>query len=269
MARPLKKGIDYFPLNVDMDEEDEHVYMLEAKFGVEGFGVLIKLLMWIYRNGYYYSWGEKEQLFFARKKAVDITLCRQVCDFCIQSGFFCKHLYEKYGILTSRGIQKRYLEATQKRKKILFIKEFLLLDPASEINSDINLVYTGFINVAHNSVELQNSRINVAHNSVDNPISKNKSYPFPRSSRINVAHNSVELQNSRINSAHNTQSKVNIPPPREEDGKPSEEPPPPALASPSPTAEDDKSSLMPYKTKEPTTKQKENPLSADVKPSLI
>jgi len=154
VARANKIGLDYFPLNIDMDEEDERVYMLEAEFGIQGFGILIKLLMWIYRNGYYYPWGEKEQIFFARKKAIDVTLCRQVCDFCIQNGFFCKHLFDKYGILTSRGIQKRYFEAVQRRKKVPFIKEFLLLDPDSEINDNINLIYVSInqINAYKNGI---------------------------------------------------------------------------------------------------------------------
>jgi len=154
VARANKIGLDYFPLNIDMDEEDERVYMLEAEFGIQGFGILIKLLMWIYRNGYYYHWGEKEQIFFARKKAIDVTLCRQVCDFCIQNGFFCKHLFDKYGILTSRGIQKRYFEAVQRRKKVPFIKEFLLLDPGSEINDNINLIYVSInqINAYKNGI---------------------------------------------------------------------------------------------------------------------
>ena len=40
MARPQKEGIDYFTLDVKMDDE---VKLVEAKSGIAGFGVLIKL----------------------------------------------------------------------------------------------------------------------------------------------------------------------------------------------------------------------------------
>jgi len=142
VARTNKVGLDYFPVNIDMDEEDERIYMLESKFeGERAFGVLIKLLIWIYRNGYYYPWNETEQVFISRKKNVDLDYCRKIVSFLIEKEFFNKQLYEKYHILTSRGIQKRYFEAVQRRKKITFIKELLLLDPLKEINENINLIY--------------------------------------------------------------------------------------------------------------------------------
>jgi len=157
MGRTNKTGLDYFPVNIDMDEEDERIFMMEAEFGgARSFGILIKLLMLIYRNGYYYPWTEKEQIFFSRKKNIDVNLCRQIVDFLLQKGFFCKHLFDKYGILTSRGIQKRYFEAVTRRQKIPFIKEFLLLDPTSEINVNINIVYISpqKINVPINNADV-------------------------------------------------------------------------------------------------------------------
>ncbi len=143
MARQCKEGIDYFPLNIDMDEEDERVFMMEAKFGERGFAVLIKLLMTIYRNGYYYRWTEREQVFFSRKKNIDLDYCRSIVDFLLLNGFFCRKLFDKFQILTSRGIQKRYFPACIKRKKVLVIKEFLLLDLDKEISDSINLVLVG------------------------------------------------------------------------------------------------------------------------------
>lgn len=141
MARQCKEGLDYFPLNIDMDEEDERVYMMEAKFGEKSFTVLIKLLMTIYRNGYYYPWTEREQIFFSRKKNIDMNYCIQIVDFLLHSGFLCKHLFDKYGLLTSRGIQKRYFSACVRRKQVLIIKELLLIDLAKDINVSINSVY--------------------------------------------------------------------------------------------------------------------------------
>ena len=44
MARPQKKGLDYFPLDVDIDQDDK-IALIEAKHGAIGFAVIIKLLM--------------------------------------------------------------------------------------------------------------------------------------------------------------------------------------------------------------------------------
>ena len=40
MARPQKAGIDYFPMDVDMDQDDK-ILLIEAEHGVEGFGILV------------------------------------------------------------------------------------------------------------------------------------------------------------------------------------------------------------------------------------
>ena len=60
MARPIKEGIDYFTFDVDMDTDDK-IYMIEAEHGLEGFAILVKLLMEIHRNGYYYPWNSSSQ----------------------------------------------------------------------------------------------------------------------------------------------------------------------------------------------------------------
>jgi hypothetical protein len=49
MARPVKDGVDYFPLDVSLNEKMEFI---EAQFGVIGFAVVVKLYQWIYGRGY-------------------------------------------------------------------------------------------------------------------------------------------------------------------------------------------------------------------------
>ena len=44
MARPVKEGLEYFPLDCDIDQDDK-VALIEAQHGIKGFGVVIKLLM--------------------------------------------------------------------------------------------------------------------------------------------------------------------------------------------------------------------------------
>ena len=51
MARPNKKGLDYFPVDVDMFEGDD-VALITSEFGAKADSVLIRLLCRIYKNGY-------------------------------------------------------------------------------------------------------------------------------------------------------------------------------------------------------------------------
>ncbi|MGB2871791.1 DUF4373 domain-containing protein [Psychrobacillus psychrotolerans] len=138
MARPLKHGIDYFPLDVDIDQDDK-LQLIEAKHGNMGFLIYIKLLMKIYKENYFYPWKEKEILLFSRKNNLDIKLLEDVVHDCIKYELFNLDLYEQYKILTSHGIQKRYFEAISKRKNIEIEEKFLLITVKKGVNDAINL----------------------------------------------------------------------------------------------------------------------------------
>ena len=59
MARPQKTGLDYFPLDVELDDKFE---IIKSEFGVEGFGIIIKLFMKIYgQHGYYMVFAERDR----------------------------------------------------------------------------------------------------------------------------------------------------------------------------------------------------------------
>ena len=62
-----KIGLDYFPLNVNLEQDDKFA-LIEAKYGIIGFGVLIILYSKIYADkGYYCEWNEDTQLIFSSK----------------------------------------------------------------------------------------------------------------------------------------------------------------------------------------------------------
>lgn len=141
MARPTKIGLDYFPLDVDIDQDDK-VAIIEALHGLEGFGVIIKLLMKIYKEGYFYEWTRREQLLFSKRINVDINSLNKIVNDCVNEGLFDKELFEKYNILTSKGIQNRYLEAVKRRKEVTFHKDYFLIDDVKKIvgNSSIDIL---------------------------------------------------------------------------------------------------------------------------------
>lgn len=131
MARPIKQGLEYFPLDVVMDDK---VALIEAEHGIVGFGLLIKLFQKIYSEGYYYTWTEKEQLLFSKRVSVDRNKVNDIINDCLKWGVFHEELYNNFNILTSRGIQKRYLSAAYKRSTIELYKEFLLIDVSDRKN---------------------------------------------------------------------------------------------------------------------------------------
>lgn len=138
MARPTKEGLEYFPLDVDIDQDDKLIVPI-AKFGMQGFGIITKLMMEIYKNGYFYPWTEKEQYVFSSKINTDISIVHDVVNECVKWGFFHHKLYEKEQILSSKGFQKRYLIAVNRRKGTAILSKYDLVNvDNNSINDDIN-----------------------------------------------------------------------------------------------------------------------------------
>lgn len=136
MARPLKPSLLYFPLDTDMNQDDK-IALIEAKHGIVGFGVLIKLFKKIYgSNGYFYDWNEETGLLFSRSTGTDFNKVNEIVNDCVKWKLFDETLYKKYKILTSKRIQKTYLEATYRRKEIEIIKEYLVNPVIDSINRD-------------------------------------------------------------------------------------------------------------------------------------
>ena len=124
--RPLKDGLDYFPLDTSLDDSFE---LIEAKYGIEGFGILIKLYQKIYKDhGYFYPWTEREQLLFSKHINVDINRVNAVIKDAVSWGLFDKERFENLSVLTSHGIQKRYIEACGRRKELTLYQDILFDD---------------------------------------------------------------------------------------------------------------------------------------------
>lgn len=124
----MKSGIDYFPLDVTLDAKFE---LIEAEFGLTGFGVVVHLLQEIYgKAGYYIEWIEEVALLFARKIGLGGGVVSEIVEASIRRGMFDKEKYDKYHVLTSKGIQKRYFEAVSRRKVLEVDFNILLVNVA-------------------------------------------------------------------------------------------------------------------------------------------
>lgn len=122
-------GLDYFPLDLNFYNDDK-VALIEAEFGIKGSTFIIKLLFKIYREGYYCSWDDDICMLFARQLGAEYTieLVRDLIKASLKRNFFDRNLYEKYKILTSKGIQRRYFEAVSRRKRVDVVEDFILVD---------------------------------------------------------------------------------------------------------------------------------------------
>ena len=131
MARPQKEGLDYFPIDIGIDQDDKLVVPI-GKYGMQGFGIIIRIMSEIYKNGYFYPWTEKEQYALSLKVNVDINLINEIVNECAKWGFFSKELLFNHHILTSRGFQKRYIDAAIRRKSITMVDQYVLIDIAKK-----------------------------------------------------------------------------------------------------------------------------------------
>lgn len=137
MARPLKVGIDYFPTDVDIDQDDK-VVMVKNKYGLIGMGTVMMLLARVYKTGYYYNWTEREQELFAGHFGAEVNVINNIVNECIKWGFFDRNKLEQHNVLTSKGIQKRYLLAVERRKDKGIIEEYWLIEGVNVNNNSVN-----------------------------------------------------------------------------------------------------------------------------------
>lgn len=137
MSRPIKQGIDYFPMDVDLDGKFEFI---EAKHGITGFGVIVKLYQRIYKEGYFLKWSDETALLFSKKVGVNIDEINAILEDCFKYDIFSNRVFSRNKVLTSSGIQKRFVSAITRRKEVYLCKSLIVIDVNSLINVNINWV---------------------------------------------------------------------------------------------------------------------------------
>lgn len=184
MARPVKEGLDYFPLYVDIFE-DEKIEAISGEFGIKGEIIVVKLLCAIYKKGYFILWSD---LIIAqmlkRLPGISKDLLNNVVERLVLWEFFDKDLFHSAGILTSEKIQENFFEATRRRKSpkptLYVLDKFLEND--NSIENDVNGV-----NV---DINTQAKGVNVDINTQ----SKEKESKL----KYSVSNNSISLLNSML-----------------------------------------------------------------------
>ena len=168
MAGRPKQGIDYAGWSVDIFDGDKKIdKLLDAK-GWKGFGIYFFLCQRAYKtNGYYYEWGYDDCATTARKMGGGINsgTVKETVDYCLQVDLFDRRLFDEWGVLTSRGIQRRFWAVLSERRSKTVYQEYWLLKSEE---------CKGLVKVSLKSdVQLTNSNVQSANDDMS-PIKKSK-----------------------------------------------------------------------------------------------
>lgn len=137
MARPIKQGLSYFPFDVSFFS-DRKVRKIIRGCGPGSPTILICLLCNIYEDqGYYILWDEELPFDIADTVGVPEGTVKELIKKAVDVDFFDKEMFEKEHILTSRGIQSRFIESTRKRKDVTIKKEYWIISGDNSVN-DVN-----------------------------------------------------------------------------------------------------------------------------------
>ncbi len=138
MARPYKQGVDYYSLDVDFLKDIKY-RKIRKSCGPQTCEILLCLLSYIYGDtGYFLRWDEDSAFLVADDVGAKEGLVEEVVNKAVQVGFFDHDKYQKYKILTSNGIQKRYKLMTSKRKEVVLQEEYLIIDVNNSPSTVVN-----------------------------------------------------------------------------------------------------------------------------------
>lgn len=173
MPRPLKQGLEYFPLDVDF-LNDRKFRNSKQKFGYLAPLVYIALVSLIYKDkGYYIEYSDRTkadvlwdiQAFLQGKFCPDIQTLAEVVDTLAADGLFAADRFHEASILTSKRIQRTFYSATVERTGIkvdeniwdLTVEEMTALSRKSSILRQ-------FVNRTENPVSRAENSINPTNN---------------------------------------------------------------------------------------------------------
>lgn len=140
MARPKVDSLTYY--NQDTKDDDNLQYV-EAMHSFKGYAIIHKLWKHIYGSpgGYFCPWDKKNKIIFCQNSRITIDELDAIIETCYEDGIqiFDRGMTEKHGILTSKGIQKRWLRIVKEcgRTRCIIDEKYNLL-PLTTIKQLVN-----------------------------------------------------------------------------------------------------------------------------------
>lgn len=188
MAGKPKQGIEYAGWSVTMFDSDDKIDLLLDACGWDGFGIYFYLCTRAFGgDGYYYKWGFASCASTARRMGGGIgsNTVKETVGHCLRIGLFDKGLFDRWGILTSRGIQRSYWRVlANRRSKVVYREYWLLADDECQGLVKINLesnhdLANDHVQPANDDTQLANGGKNsTVQNSTVQSFKNNPAEPF-------------------------------------------------------------------------------------------
>lgn len=188
MARPIKKGLEYFPFDVGFFS-DKKIKILKSRYGADGIVIYQYLLCEIYKeNGYYLVVDEDFDYIISDDLNMESNKVKQVLNFLLERSLFDNKLFQSDKVLTSAGIQKRYQEAVKVRasKKPIVIEKYWLLNE-EETAAYVKVThFEGKSKKNGNKSEKNNSfSLEKVHKEKKSKVKESKEYSFYQNTELN------------------------------------------------------------------------------------
>ena len=133
MARPQKKGLDYFPTDVNVFN-DIKTRKLFRDGGVDTWCVYNAMLGMIYRNGYFLDDDKDLTFIISEILLIDEDRAEKGLRACVKAGLFSREMLEKDGVYTSVEIQEQYMTVARHSRRKAVVREHSLLPEAGNDN---------------------------------------------------------------------------------------------------------------------------------------
>jgi len=100
----MKKNLDYFKFDTNFNNDRKTKRMLR-KFGAEGVFVIVTLFQMIYKDkGYCINFDDDLCFDISADSlnSVDEDQVRKIIEYAVELGFFSRHQFDKFKVLTSK-----------------------------------------------------------------------------------------------------------------------------------------------------------------------
>lgn len=168
MAGRPKRKLDYAGWSVDIFDNDTKIDKLLDAQGWIGFSVYFYLCLRAFgSDGYFYKWSYDDCASTARKMGSGISsgTIYEVVGYCLQIGLFDRRLFDEWGVLTSKGIQRSFWTVAKSRRDKTVFRELWLLKE-SECEGIIFVPFFDDMSVTNDHLQTTNDDMLVTNDTV-------------------------------------------------------------------------------------------------------
>lgn len=134
MARPKKKGLDYFPVDTNI-LQNKKVRRLKRRAGHVAFVLYLQILCDCYANSYFVKWNDDYRLELSESIEIQEDEIKKMVRLMVDLNLFDRAMFENNDVLTSVNIQNRYIAAkTQFLTNNEIDMTYLIVDFSSKPN---------------------------------------------------------------------------------------------------------------------------------------